>query len=210
MKTLIVVLALAIAGPVAAQPAPRGAPAPAAQEPRREKIKKRIRALRAYTLTEELQLDEQTAGRLFPVLAKFDDELDKLLVQRADLQRRLEGSAQISDPKQLDKLIDDATANQRAMWETEEKRLAQLRKILTPAQTARLLVVLPAMERKIQHQLRRAMRKAAVRGAPVDDDDDGGDLGVNPFGPPAAKGRPAPRQPACDPFTDARGCGARK
>ena len=47
---------------------------------RREKIKKKIRALRAYTLTEELSLDEATAGKLFPMLAKYDDELDRLLV----------------------------------------------------------------------------------------------------------------------------------
>src|SRR3954454_17154420 len=109
MKTLFVLVAVLVASPVFAQPAPRGAPSPVAQqETRREKIKKRIFALRAYTLTEELSLDEQTAGKLFPLLAKFDDEFEKLLVARADLQRRLEASGSITDPKVLDKLIDDA------------------------------------------------------------------------------------------------------
>jgi hypothetical protein len=207
MKTLLVVVAVLVASPVFAQPAPKGPPAPAAQlgaarsETRREKIKTRIRALRAYTLTEELSLDEQTAAKLFPLLAKFDDEFDKLLVTRAEVQRRLEASAAVTDPKQLDKLIDEAIANQRAMWETEERRLVQLRKILTPAQTARVLVVLPAMERKIQNQLRRAMRKADRAQKATDEDDDDYEAGP-------AKTPPRPARPGavCDPFGDARGC----
>ena len=40
--------------------------------------------------------------------------------------------------------------------------------ILTPAQTARLLVVLPALERKIQNQLLRAIR-GGRKAAPDDD-----------------------------------------
>jgi hypothetical protein len=202
-------------------------PAPDRAAQRREKIKERIRALRAYTLTTELSLDEQTAGKLFPLLAKFDGEFDKLLQQRMDIQRRLVAPSQ--DAKAIDKLIDEAVANQRALWDTEDKRLAQLRKILTPAQTARVLVVLPAMERKIENQLRRAVqrqqRKLGKPGAnaqPVDpyDDDDDGELGGNPFAgppsPPPQKAKPPAKPPAkqapprgqkpCDPFSDLHGC----
>jgi len=56
-----------------------------------ETIKKKIRALRAYTLTEELKLDDKTAAQLFPALARWDDVTDKLLVQRVDLTRQLAG-----------------------------------------------------------------------------------------------------------------------
>jgi len=186
---------------------------------RREKIKERIRALRAYTLTAELQLDEQTAGKLFPTLKKYDDEFDKLLQQRMDIQRRLEGAGDLKDPKETEKLIDEAVANQRALWDTEDKRLAQLRKILTPAQVARVLVVLPAMERKIQNQLRKAVQRQKARGArgganqPVDPYPD--DPGVDPFAddePPPAKAAPkqkaipAPARRPCDPFGDVHGC----
>lgn len=165
MRILIVFLALFIATPVVAQPA--GSPVD-----RREKIKKKIRALRAYTLTEALVLDEQTAGKLFPLLAKYDAEFDKLLVARIDLQNQLASVDQMRDVKQVDKLIDDALANQRALWDTEAKRLAELRKILTPTQVARVMVVLPAVERKIQNQLRRAAGKAAQ--------EEGGDEDVRP------------------------------
>lgn len=183
MRILVVLIALFVAMPAVAQPAP--------QVDRREKIKKKIRALRAYTLTEELSLDEATAGKLFPLLSRYDDEFDKLLVARVDLEKRLVTADQIKDPKQVDKLIDDAAANQRALWDTEAKRLTELRKILTPAQVARVLVFLPALERKIQNQLRRVVRgkKADRMEAPADDD----------LVPP-------PKKRPCDPFSSKTGC----
>jgi hypothetical protein len=228
MRTLLLLAILLSSITASAQPA---RPAPGNRPPRvdkREKIKQRVRALRAYTLTEQLDLDEATAAKLFPALAKFDDEFDKLLAARADLQRRLEGAGSLQDPKQVDKLVDEAVANQKALWTTEEARLAQLRKILTPAQTARVLVVLPAMERKIQNQLKRAAQKPTGRGAPPASEDE---LGSNPFskGPKGApvdpygkgsrgnvdpfangpsRGSAAPRKQnrPCDPFGDLHGC----
>jgi len=138
---------------------------------RREQIKKKIRALRAYTLTEELALDEQTAGRLFPALARYDDETDRLLQKRVDVQRRLRGADAIRDPRALERLLDEAVANQRAFWELEDRRIAELRKILTPVQVARVLIVLPALERKIQNQLRRAIVKQQLPALDDSDDD---------------------------------------
>jgi len=139
---------------------------------RREQIKKKIRALRAYTLTEELSLDEQTAARLFPVLARYDDDFDRLLEQRMEIHRLLNRVARSSnrDPHSIDRAIDDATANQRAFWDLQDKRLQTLRKILTAKQTAKLLIVLPTIERRIENQLRKAIQRRA--GSAVDDDDD--------------------------------------
>ena len=217
MRLLVILLAIMLGSPtVMAQPRGRGAPAPV---DRRETIKKKIRALRAYTLTEELKLDEATAGKLFPVLAKWDDVTDKLLVARADLARQLEGVGAIKDPRAIDKLIDDAVANQKAFWDLEDKRLVELRRILTPAQAARLVVVLPQFERRIQNQLRKAIQnqrtggRAGGRAGRTNDadfgDDEGGDLSGDPFADPfAGRGRgtrgapldppnpPAPRAPA--------------
>jgi Spy/CpxP family protein refolding chaperone len=169
MRVLLIVMLLAA---TASAQAPRG-PAPAVDK--REQVKKKIRAMRAFTLTDELSLDEKTAAKLFPILARWDDVTDKLLQQRVDIQRKL-NSGQITDSKQLDKLIDDAVANQKAFWDLEDKRLAEMRKVLTPQQTARLLVVLPAFERKIQNQLRRAINRRAGAARANSDDIDEDDL----------------------------------
>jgi hypothetical protein len=195
-KLVVALLILAVSLPAGAQPAGKGPGTPSAAD-RRQKVKEHIRALRAYTLTEQLDLDEATAARLFPALAKYDEEFEKLLQARADLQKRLAAAGGLNDARQVDKLIDEAIANRRALWETEDKRLQQLRKILSPAQTARALVVLPAMERKIQHELRRAAQPAQpdAKAPPRNSDDDGM---INPFARKKERDaeprlRPAPR-----------------
>lgn len=172
----IAVLALGLGGSARAiaEPRPIGAPriAPDGLAERRERVKKKIRAMRAYLLTEELTLDEPTAGRLFPVLARYDDEIDKLLERRIELQRRLRRASSERDPRAVDRLIDAAVANQHGFWELEDRRLAELRKILTPVQSARLLIVLPALERRIERQLRRAIVQRRAGPARPDPDDD--------------------------------------
>jgi hypothetical protein len=81
----------------------------------------------------------------------------------------------------LDKLIDEAVANQRAFWDSQERRLGELRKILTPAQVARVLVVLPALERKIQNQLQRAIRGGGGGGRAGKGKGKGNGLAPNPY-----------------------------
>lgn len=170
MKKVVVLLVLMLSSitPAIAQPR-RGDPT----ADRRAAIKQRIRVLRAATLTEELKLDEKALSRVLPVLAKFDDVTEDLLKKRVDIQARIEADDGKA-PKVTDKLIDEAVANQKAFWDLETQRLAELRKILTPAQISKLLIVLPQFERRIQNQLRRAMANAGRRGgrAPLDDSDD--------------------------------------
>ncbi|HSR96729.1 MAG TPA: hypothetical protein VLM79_06765 [Kofleriaceae bacterium] len=173
---------LGLAPLASAQPRRGDGAGPAERRPvdsheRREQIKKRIRALRAYTLTDELQLDEQTAARLFPLLSRYDDDFDKLLEQRVNVQRRLKYVDTLKDPRAVDRLIDEAIANQRGFWDLQDKRIQALRKILTPAQTAKLLVALPALERRIENQLRKAIvqrrpgSSSPAAGALEEDDD---------------------------------------
>lgn len=212
-RGLILAITLAMSGPAAGQPAP-ATPAPKAE--RLDKVKQRARALRAYSLTEQLDLDEATAAKLFPALATFDDELDRLLAARGELQRRL-GAAKGLDSTAANKLVDDTVANQRAIWDAEDRRIKQLRMILTPAQTARLLVVLPALERKLQDQMRRAAAAPAAPKPPRRPPASSGDLVENPFGEPRLKqidhppssgesGASAKKPKPCDPFSTMTGC----
>jgi Spy/CpxP family protein refolding chaperone len=216
-------LGAGLGAPAGAQPRRAGSAAPPAASERREEIKKRIRSMRAYTLTEELKLDPEIAGQLFPLLARYDDETDKLLEKRVEVQRRLRRAEATRDPRAVDRLIDEALANQRSFRDLEDRRLAELRKILTPFQTAKLLVVLPDFERRIQNQLRRAIgqrpgaagatgggARSAPAGAAADGDDDPEPDeappprrtrprrdGPAPAGPPSSG--PPGNTPPCDP-----------
>lgn len=217
----IAILLLGVLGEAATAQPRRGGPgagppvtAPAGTAERREQIKKKIRAMRAYTLTEELALDEQTAGKLFPVLARYDDETDKLLEKRVEVQRRLRRVDAMRDPRAIDRLIDEALAVQRDFRDLEDRRIAELRKILSPTQAAKLLVALPELERRIQNQLRRAIAQRRPRAAPgagaraEDGDDDEEPDEVPPSRRPQREATPLPRggassapgnTPPCDP-----------
>lgn len=194
MRAVVVALALwaapAFAQPPGATPpaAPAGPPAPPPPGPqvnpparpaiaRAQKIKERIRERRAFELTDALDLDPQTAARMAAVFARYDDQFDRLLAARVELQRKLAAAEQVKDPKALEKLIDEAIANQHAFRDVEDHRLTELRTILTPQQTARLIVVLPQLEKRLQNQLQKAISKSNAKPRranrrPLGDDDD--------------------------------------
>lgn len=192
LRSLMLGLGLALVAAPVAHAQPRRPPPPEAADDgpptpeRREQIKKKIRTMRAFTLTEELALDEATAGRLFPALARFDDETDKLLQRRVELQRKLRHVDSIREPEQIQRLINEAIANQRAFRDLEDRKITELRRILPPPQMAKILVVMPALERKIQNQLRKAIvgKLGGKKAAPVLDDDD--DLELDGRGLPPA------------------------
>ncbi len=137
---------------------------------KRAKIRQRIRALRAWRLTEALDLDEKSAIRLFPVLNRYDAQLLKLARQghtlRRELRRQLK--APTPDNRRLNRLIGQMTKHKRNGFRLRNARFADLRKVLTPAQAAKLMIVLPEIDRRIARKIRRAMRKGpkARRGRP--------------------------------------------
>jgi hypothetical protein len=153
-KVFVLLLAFTLGVSVTA---PAADAQPRTKEEKREKAKQRIRVMRALILSEELQLDEATAGKLAPILNRFDDEIAKLLLERAALRAELRAAADANDARRMDRAIDKLVANQDARWDTERRRFADLRKLLTPQQTARLLDVLPEIDRRIMKGLRKQM-----------------------------------------------------
>jgi Spy/CpxP family protein refolding chaperone len=174
-------LAFAVAAPASAQPGP-GPHRRAPKANKRDKVKERIRAMRAWVLTEQLDLDAATAEKMFPVLARHDDELAKLLGERKRLRAELLAARKGNAGRAaIDPLLDKLVANQRARWAAEEQRFADLRTMLTAEQAADLLDLLPEVDRKILRGLRDAIERGAA--APTADDwgpRTGGDL-TNPF-----------------------------
>jgi len=97
------------------------------------------------------------------------DQRNGLLHDRADrnvrggedaaikLRRQGDDAAARNDDPAVDRAVDALVANQRARWSLEEARFRDVRKVLTPRQAARLLVVLPAIDRRLQGQLQRAI-----------------------------------------------------
>jgi len=136
---------------------------------KRAKVRERIRALRAWRLTEALDLDEQTAAKLFPILGQFDAKFEKALQAQSALraEARQELGQPAPDDKKLEAIVNRMLKQQREIWDLQEARFRAVRKVLTPAQSAKILIVLPEIDRTLHRQIRRAMRgKAGEANAP--------------------------------------------
>ena len=149
--------ALAPSAEAQPRPDPQATPSAPGKGDRKVEIKRKLMAFRAYRVTEELGLDETAAARVFPLLSKYDQKVEQLTAERIQLTKELRNPP--ADAKAIDDLIRRAQANRRAMLELDEQRLGELRKVLSAAQTARLLVVLPEIERQIKAQIRRSLRQ---------------------------------------------------
>lgn len=166
VKPALILLALALAaGSAAAQPG-RSAPArPGAGQADKAALKKRIRAMRVWYLTEELELDDATAARLFPVLGKYDDQLEALQVEgarlRGELRQSLAGRRR-GNPADSARLVDALLAHYDKVYQLQRDRIIAARKVLTPAQTGRLILVLPRVDNAIRRQIGRVMRGQAM------------------------------------------------
>jgi len=165
LKPVITLLALCLlAGTAGAQRGP-GAGRPGAAQADRDALKKRIRAMKVWYLTEELALDDATAARLFPVLGKYDDQLDALQVEGARLRRELRKAlAGRGNQAEAARLVDALLAHYDKVYQLQRDRFVAARKVLSAAQAGRLLMVLPRVDSAVRRQIGRVMRGQAGLG----------------------------------------------
>ncbi len=152
---------LGLAAPARAEQRPPAPPAPAdhaADDHRtpdqlRQEVLERMRALRAFRIVDALKLDEATSGRLFPILARYDEREVQIASERHQIMRELRADAEAAHPDDgrlngdLARLMAIRT-KQRAL---EDERIRDVRKVLTPVQQAKLVLLLPRLERDFAH-----------------------------------------------------------
>lgn len=161
---ILAVLAVAV-GP-AAWAAPRRGPQAGLQAggQDRARLRERISDLYLLRLTRALELTEEQAARIYPLLIKA--EKDKAALQRQmgldlrDLRREL--SAEVPDESALARLSDRVWQARRAVRRKDDEVESQLAGLLTPVQRARYLVFTADFLRGVEASLERV--RAGVRG----------------------------------------------
>jgi len=145
------------------QPLPPGPPGPPPPPPGagavRKQVNERIRMMRMWKLTEALSLDEATAQRFFPILNKFDEKVAPLHRQQGEIIMRLRAEIESGrpDPVRLSKGIDDLLGLRKQVAALEDERIREVRRVLSPTQQAKLVLLLPKIERELRRSVRRAM-----------------------------------------------------
>jgi Spy/CpxP family protein refolding chaperone len=134
--------------------------APAPGQPLREKLREKIKILRMARLVEVLELDERTATRLLPIVNKAYDDIGAVAKNAGEARRELRRlvEAGSNDAQAINTLIDRLVANKLRVDQLETEMFREVRKVLTPLQLARLVLILPEINRELQQQVRRAAK----------------------------------------------------
>jgi Spy/CpxP family protein refolding chaperone len=164
--------ALLLAGTVRAEgPRPPGqqpkqAERKAEKERLREQIIDKLRAERMWKLTEALKLDEATAAKLFPLLAKFDDQERALGKERGPVARELRDAldAPTPDNNRINGLVEHLIGIRARRQALEAEKLAAVRKVLTAAQMGKLMLLAPKIDEGFRERIREAVQAARQSG----------------------------------------------
>jgi Spy/CpxP family protein refolding chaperone len=130
----------------------------------RKEVLDRMRALRAFKIVEALKLDEATSARLFPILSRYDDREVAIAAERHTLMRELreETEAPRPDDARLTATLNKLQSNRAKQRALRDDRVKDVRKVLTPMQQAKLVLLLPRLERDFAGWI----HEASGRGGP--------------------------------------------
>jgi Spy/CpxP family protein refolding chaperone len=122
----------------------------------RDKMRERIGMMMMWRLTDVLELDQETAAKVFPLMREYDEQQRNLRDKRRDIVKKLQDTLdqEKSDPTALTGLIGEFKQNERDMVEMRNKRLDALSEVLSDEQVAKLIVCIPQFE----HEMRGMMR----------------------------------------------------
>jgi len=166
-KATIVIAALLLGLALGAMPAPLRAQAGEGQE--RMGLRQRINDLYLLRLTRALELTEQQAARIYPLLTRA--EKDKAEVQRrmgVDLRRlRAELGRTPPGEKALLELASRIRQDRRAIRQKDDDVDAALEDLMTPVQKARYLLFKVEFLRNVGENLGRARgTRAQIKRTP--------------------------------------------
>jgi len=118
------------------------------------RVRKKVEALRAWQLSEVLNMDEETSSRLFPAMRQADQERWDIESRNRQLVREMSRSLENRnpDPQKIDEILDELQSNRRELVRSEERHLEMVRQILSPEDTARYLMFQVRFQREIKRK----------------------------------------------------------
>lgn len=204
VKAILFLWAAGVGLPALAQgPGPSGPGADMTVDERRTEMRQRIRVMRAWRLTEELDLDEETGIELFAHLDAFDTRVEADQQQLSELGRQLrtfilEGTG--SD-EEVRAIMGEIMAAHLRIEQARIEMIEAAGTFLTAHQQAALMLFLPEFDDEIRDTVREARRGRRGRGR---DGAGPGPLALPPDGTPPPRRRPrgaeVPGAPDRDPL----------
>jgi Spy/CpxP family protein refolding chaperone len=153
-------LALSLPGTATAQP----------DGQKRAQVRQQITEFAMKQITAELGLDAPTAQRFRDVAARYEPQIAGLHreVGMAMKELKTQLAAPQPDDARLSQLADTIVNDRSKVQALEAQRTADNRRVLTPTQFAKLIVVWPQINRQIKLEMYKAMHGG---NAPASADD---------------------------------------
>ena len=140
-KNLMIVTAIAIILPLLCQAQPRP-DRPMMQKHRRAEIESKMRTMKIWKLTEELDLTEEQAARFFPVMNEMEDKQREIDRERDEILEKLGELVWKQDPEagEINRLLDQLEASQGKIAELRKQFRKDVSGILDSAQMGKLVL----------------------------------------------------------------------
>lgn len=128
---------------------------------KREEIRKRIKLIRMWKLTEELDLSEETGAKLFPILHKYDEKRIELHKERQNimnqLKRALEDEATTDEA--IEAAMEEVDKNTLAVSDLIRQQRQELKGVLSLRQQAKFIL----FQREFHREIRKTISEARER-----------------------------------------------
>ncbi len=128
-----------------------------AQPLQKREPKELIETIRIWRLTEELNLSEDQAAKLFPKLKKIREVKREFKRKRREILKAIEKELKRKKPREdvLKKEIEDLNREDKEFREKEERLKEEIFEVLTIEQQARFLLFQERFDREIREMIKR-------------------------------------------------------
>lgn len=125
------------------------------------RVRKKVEALRAWQLTEELDLDQETSAKLFPAMKETDDSRWRIESENRAIMGEIARLIREKRPEtaRLNTLLDRLQANRMDLARVEDRHLTRVRGILSPEDFVRYLMFQIRFQRQIREKAALAFRE---------------------------------------------------
>ncbi|MGZ3429825.1 MAG: periplasmic heavy metal sensor [Polyangia bacterium] len=150
VTSMILCGALALSLPALAQPG---------DGQKRAQVRQRITEFAIQQITQQLALDAATAQRFRAVADKYEPQIVGLHREVGMAMKELKAQLAAAQPDEarLSQLADTIVNDRTKVQALEAQRTADNRRVLTPTQFAKLVVVWPQINRQIKLEMYKAM-----------------------------------------------------
>lgn len=128
-----------------------------------ERIRKRVETLKMWRLTKALDLNEETASRLFPLMNKYDKKRLTVEQNMKKDMRKLRKSVDTATDEELRAIIKRLKEHHKKLQEINDEEMKELSNILSDREMAKLLIFKQDFDREMKNIISEVRKKRGRR-----------------------------------------------